>query len=47
MSIPERDVTYLVLLQRGRIDCNAKRCNSYGNSVRSSVRHTLVLYPEE
>jgi len=29
----------LCFLQR-----NAQRCNSYGNSVRPSVRHTLVLY---
>ena len=38
-------------LQRGRIACNAERCNGYGNSVRLSVRpsvcHTLVSYPDE
>jgi len=27
----------LQFLQRGRIACNAERCNSYGNSVRPSV----------
>jgi len=25
-------------LQRGRIACNAERCNTYSNSVRPSVR---------
>ena len=34
-------------LQRGCIACNAERCNSYGNSVRLSVCHTLVTYPDE
>jgi len=34
-------------LQRGRIACNAEPCNTYGNSVRLSVRHTLVPYPDE
>ena len=44
-----------MFLQRGRIACNAERCNTYGNSVRPSirlsvglsVRHTLVPYPVE
>jgi len=34
-------------LQRGRIACNAERCNTYINSVCPSVRHTLVPYPDE
>jgi len=34
-------------LQRARIARNAERCNSYGNSVCLSVRHTLVPYPDE
>jgi len=35
------------ILQRGRIACNAERCNTYSNSVCPSVRHTLVPYPDE
>jgi len=38
-------------LHRGRIACNAEHCISHRNSVRLSVRpsvcHTLVLYPDE
>ena len=46
------------ILQRGRIACNAERCNTYSNSVCPSVRlsvcpsvclsvcHTLVPYPD-
>ena len=40
----------LVLLdfsQRGRVACNAQRCNTYSNSVCPSVCHTLVPYPDE
>jgi len=32
-------------LQRGRIACNAERCNSYSNSICLSL--TLVPYPDE
>jgi len=36
---------------KGRIACNAERCISQGKSVRLSVRqsvcHTLVPYPDE
>jgi len=30
-------------LQRGRIACNAERCNSYGISIRPSVRLSVCL----
>jgi len=37
-------------LQRGRIACKVERCNTDNNSIRLSVRpsvcHTLVPYPE-
>jgi len=40
-------LTYSYFLQRGHITCNAEHCNSYGNSVRPSVRHTPVPYEDE
>jgi len=40
-------VIIIRLLQRGRIACNAGRCDIYGNSVCPSVCHTLVPYLDE
>jgi len=31
-------------LQRGRIACNAERCNTYGNSIRPSVSLSVTLW---
>ena len=37
----------LSFLQCGRVACHAEHCISHGNSVRPSVCHTLVPYPDE
>jgi len=39
-------LTFLFHLQRVRIACNAERCNSQRNSVRSSLRHIPVFCPD-
>ena len=36
-------IVTLVFLQRGRIACNAERCNTYSNSVCLSVRPSVCL----
>jgi len=37
----KQSAVFVLFLQRGHIACNAERCNSYGNSVRPSVRSYL------
>ena len=43
-NCPKFSLFHTTFLQRGRIACNAVRCNSYGNSVRQSVRTSVTRW---